>query len=312
MKPPEHTIGVDENGLGPRLGPMVVTGIRLRIDLVRVPNEAQLRRITSRAGIGDSKEACAHGDMSGVEAFVLAMLDRHMDVRPATFTQLVARLGLETSSELQSLCPDGEAPRVCFGEALPLPAFGAGPDADAFDRAMQLRDDGVVLASARVSSACARRLNVARIAGRSRFDLDLDAMVALVRALATADRATEHVAYCGKVGGRKSYSAALERMSALVGVLGERPARSSYRVPGFGEIHFVRDGDATEPAIGLASLLGKYVRELWMRRLNNYWHVAVPESVPASGYHDPVTARLVEATALVRAERGVPDNCFER
>jgi hypothetical protein len=32
----------------------------------------------------------------------------------------------------------------------------------------------------------------------------------------------------------------------------------------------------------------------------------------ASGYHDPVTARFVEATRLTRRRSGLPDDCFER
>ena len=31
-----------------------------------------------------------------------------------------------------------------------------------------------------------------------------------------------------------------------------------------------------------------------------------------SGYHDPVTARFVDRTALVRKRRKMPDRCFER
>ena len=38
----------------------------------------------------------------------------------------------------------------------------------------------------------------------------------------------------------------------------------------------------------------------------------VPEAVPASGYHDPVTARLVAATSLARKAREIPDECFAR
>ena len=32
----------------------------------------------------------------------------------------------------------------------------------------------------------------------------------------------------------------------------------------------------------------------------------------ASGYYDPVTTRFIEATRLLRAQRSVPDGCFER
>jgi hypothetical protein len=37
-----------------------------------------------------------------------------------------------------------------------------------------------------------------------------------------------------------------------------------------------------------------------------------PETPRPSGYHDPVTARFVRNTALVRKKRKVPDICFER
>ena len=72
------------------------------------------------------------------------------------------------------------------------------------------------------------------------------------------------------------------------------------------------DGDATEPAISLASVCGKYARELWMHRHNRYWSSAVDGVTAVSGYHDPVTDRLVRATALARKQRQIEDRCFER
>ena len=64
--------------------------------------------------------------------------------------------------------------------------------------------------------------------------------------------------------------------------------------------------------VALASLVGKYLRELTMERIYRYYAKALPGLTRASGYHDPVTARFVEATRLVRAERAIGDECFER
>ena len=64
--------------------------------------------------------------------------------------------------------------------------------------------------------------------------------------------------------------------------------------------------------MALASLVGKWVRDLLMTRIVRYHRADVPELPMASGYHDPVTTRFIEATALSRKRRRLPDVCFER
>jgi ribonuclease HII len=95
-------------------------------------------------------------------------------------------------------------------------------------------------------------------------------------------------------------------------VLEEGRAKSAYHFPGLGELSFVRDSDASDLCVAMASLVGKWVREATMARIVRHYREALPELPDASGYHDPVTARFVEATRLVRAQREVPDHCFER
>jgi hypothetical protein len=62
----------------------------------------------------------------------------------------------------------------------------------------------------------------------------------------------------------------------------------------------------------LASLVGKYFRELLMGRIARYWESALGEAFGPSGYHDPVTERFVAATKQLRRQRRAPDDCFER
>jgi hypothetical protein len=61
----------------------------------------------------------------------------------------------------------------------------------------------------------------------------------------------------------------------------------------------------------LASLVGKYVRELLMARIARFYPRDDGSASP-SGYHDPVSAAFVTSTARLRQRRRVPDVCFER
>ncbi len=304
-----HHLGVDENGLGPRLGPLVVTGVLL----ASAEGPEALRAAATRAGIGDSKGLCAHGDMAQVEGLVLALLDLHLGLRPATFAELLGALSLYDPAALRAPCPTGgEAAAACFSATIALPTLGPGVTEAHRAAARGLAEAGVRWRGVLCGWECAGRLNDARAAGQSRFDVDLDRMIDLVAALGRmAPRAGLSVV-CGKVGGRKRYAAALSRLWPLLGIVEERPARSVYALPGLGEVAFVQDADAHDAAVGLASLVGKYVRELSMARQHAWYAARVPGLAAASGYHDPVTGRYVAATELVRREAGIDARCFER
>ena len=96
-------------------------------------------------------------------------------------------------------------------------------------------------------------------------------------------------------------------------VLVEGRARSEYQVPGVGRLAFLRDADDSHLLVGLASLVGKWVRDHLMRRIVRFHRAHVAATLPdASGYHDPVTTRFIERQRLVRKERRVENACFER
>ena len=72
--------------------------------------------------------------------------------------------------------------------------------------------------------------------------------------------------------------------------------------------------EARLPLVMLASLVGKWVRELFMGRIARHYPkgATTNDEERPSGYHDPVTDRFVRRTALVRRKRAIPDRCFER
>jgi hypothetical protein len=143
---------------------------------------------------------------------------------------------------------------------------------------------------------------------------------------------TEILAVCGKVGSMSDYSRYF--LGPLSGRLHttvtEAPSASCYRFAGLGYVSFVRDADAKHPLVMLASLVGKYVRELLVTRVWQHYAEHTPRlsardpdsgssgsgpspsGQPVSGYHDPLTESFVRATALVRRQQRIPDVCFER
>jgi hypothetical protein len=171
---------------------------------------------------------------------------------------------------------------------------------------------GCRIGGATVVVTCTQRLNEALALGQSRFDVDLHSMERL------AWRMREQVGQdlsvtCGKVGGIDRYGHRFRALSHLRHeALEEGRSRSAYRLEGLGEMVFLRDAEDAHMLVGIASIIGKWVRDMLMTRIVRY-HRRDDTTLPmASGYHDPVTARFVEATALSRKARHLPDTCFER
>lgn len=304
--PVAFQIGADENGLGARLGPLVVTAVLAR---VQGPGDAALaRRLPRRiaADLADSKQLVSHGNVALGEAWARALTGNTARDPAALFDQL----SLEGSGALQRPCPS-HIIEQCWGAA--NESFTAGPeDLERVSRHLEWwRARGIDVLAVRTSVACTKHLNDARSAGKNRFVSDLHAMERLVLALRET-AGSDVLAVCGKVGGIDDYSRFFGPLSqSLHSVLARGRKVSAYRFPNVGEVRFVRDADGKDPLVMLASLVGKYVRELLMGRVSSYY-TSESETGPASGYHDPVTSRFVDATALLRRRRQVPDECFER
>ncbi len=307
-----NRIGIDENGLGPRLGPLIVTAVVAEASGPEGAARAEARpRGAMRARLGDSKRLVAFGDTALGEAWARAIARRMGLPEPESPEALVRALSLDTAEALRSPCPrqHGEQCWNTSGEAFVAEAkLVAKVERDL----ARLEAQGVRVVRAACVVTCTRRLNDGISRGLTRFHVDLHAMERL--ALDARDRAGDDVvATCGKVGGFDRYAPAFGPMSGrLHAVAQEGRARSEYVVPGFGRIAFVRDADEKHLLVCMASLVGKWVRDLLMARIVRYHRDHAPDLPNASGYHDPVTSRFVDATRLARKKRGLPDECFER
>jgi ribonuclease HII len=301
-----YRIGIDENGLGARLGPLVVTGVMARVsDVASARFERRLPR-KLRKDLDDSKRLVRHNDVALAEAWARAVTGSSCS-RPS---EIVTRLSLDSEADLLAPCPKRAA----------MQCWASGSDRFTADDAMvarvrrhlgALERRGIEVVAVRCSIVCAKRLNQAKAHGGNRFVSDLHAMerIALeLRRLAGRDV----TATCGKVGSMRGYPRFFGPLAGWLHVaLEENREQSAYRFPGLGELRFKKDADARDPLVMLASLVGKYLRELLMGRIAAFYGARAATPAP-SGYHDPITGAFVRRTRLARRRRGVPDGCFER
>ena len=277
--------GVDENGLGPGLGPLVVTAIALEIP----GTDEQALRLDPAAlpQIRDSKQVFRRTPRSYAagEAAALALAR----ARPAACAaaDLASLVGALTRTEPG--CGRAAEPDLHLAP-LALPLWGGEPGQVA--RELAARAIRVVDVACRVVSPA--ELNREQRAGGGKLALDYRAFE---EALARLE-VRPPLALLGKIGGTRRYRPWLDGSKRAFGVetLEEEPACSRYRCLFDGEpleMRFLRDGDGEFLPIAAASVVGKYVREATMLCLNRA--LGFDQPVPyASGYwSDPKTAEAI-------------------
>lgn len=300
-------IGVDENGLGPLLGPLVTTSVSLRLARYQ---SGRLSNLGRELGIDDSKATAAFGRMALAEGLALAVLERAYGQLPGDVEALLSGLLLDTPNLLRSRCPGASLPQ-CWSIPIALPCFGG--DVDEGRRTLQiLARRGVHILRAKSAVACTRFLNDRLNEGQSRVEVDLELMERLV--LDARAHADEDVfAICGMVGGIRNYVDKMRHFPRHgIGVRRAPQGTLAYDVEGVGQVRFEIDADANHFPVSLASMIGKYLRELWMLRHNRFYQARDPQLLDVSGYHDPVTRRFIVASEPLRKQLGVSEACFVR
>ncbi|MBS2011847.1 MAG: hypothetical protein JST00_03075 [Deltaproteobacteria bacterium] len=305
-----HYVGIDENGMGPRLGPLVVTAIVARCDEPGAKLATGKPRGAIAKRIGDSKKLVAFEDSGLGEAWARAIAIRTGST-PSSPSELLRAIALDEEHDLQAPCPTHHVDLCWSTEGETFVSDDAAVEACLADLD-KLARRGVHVGRARVAIVCTRRLNEAVGRGLSRFDVDLHTMERLT-VDARAHAGEDVYSLCGKVGGFDFYG---DRFGPLGGrlftMLCEGRARSEYVMPGVGRFAFVRDADESHLIVGLASLVGKWARDHLMRRVVRFHREHDADLPDASGYHDPTTTRFIQASALIRKKRDVDPACFER
>jgi len=305
-------VGIDEAGFGPILGPLVVSSSAfmlprslLSADLGQVLRKSvsdKRKHLAGRLLITDSKKA--HNKSLGIkhlERTVLACL-RCLGQQPGTLTELLA-----------VLCPTcldglGEYPWYKDTSSQKIPV-----DLPDVKIASAVLADDMASKGVQLLSLKSRCLDVGYY-NRMVSNVKNKASVLFTAVCQLIQDAFENFAgqdlqiIVDRQGGRVRYRQSLLRMFPDIDlrIIAEGPQSSSYELQGDGKgqpphgdggvnrltlpsdgrvfVHFVVDGDEKFLPVSLASMVSKYLRELFMFSINRYFALLCPDLKPTAGY----------------------------
>jgi hypothetical protein len=318
--------GTDEAGYGPTLGPLVVSASVWRVpegtggdDLYGLVGpcvaaspgrKGQSQDGAAPVAIGDSKVLYQpQAGLRHLERGLLAALAL-VDRRPATWREVWDALSTEVGGRLPSVpwYADYDVP-------IPLDA-----DRSEIEAASRVLSEGFAAADVQLLGLASRPVfpeEFNRLVehydskGAALSHTTLRLAAALVEPLGEGPISI----VCDKHGGRNRYQhlVAEHFPEGLIEVRGEGRKRSVYR---FGpderrvEIRFQMKADSHLPA-ALASMASKYLRELAMRALNDFWRRSVDGLRPTAGYPQDAK-RFKAAIADVQAKLSIDDEILWR
>jgi hypothetical protein len=288
--------GVDEAGLGPILGPLVVGGVAMLGPEGTDPWRALTRHVARKSHkqgkvrVADSKlvHAGPHG-RHRLEETVLVFWAAHRGELPPTLAVWLRQLGADVA-HLQR-CPWYENLEL----PLPLEADADWLQLQAELVARALRKADVTLLDIHVRPVDVEEWNdlIADTDNKSRahFRAYAEVLGRLLDRLpvATAPGPQGHVV-ADRCGGRMHYAEDLRRLrpGASVETLCETPPESSYRLHSPTSdvtVTFAEGGEARAFPTALASCFAKYLRELMVEAMNRWFCERVPGLLPTAGYY---------------------------
>jgi hypothetical protein len=308
--------GIDEAGYGPLLGPLVTTCAALRsAQEPEDPGEFwdSLREVVCRPGrgsagrlvVGDSKKVYSgESGLARLEQAVLAFLGAAGTSAETVEEVAGAILSPECLTSLRA-----HPWYSARGERLPL---ASGPvetaaGAQGLSRCCAAQEIEVLPVRSRLLAEGEFNRRVAREDNKATVLAGL--VAGLLRDVRAQAGAEPLAVYIDRLGGRTDYAAFLGGVypGAFVWEEFRSPARQYYRIeglPGPTRVEFRVRADSHCFPVALASMTSKYLRELFMRRLNEYWRSIDPQVPETSGYYADA-GRFLQAVAPHQQSMGI-------
>lgn len=284
----KYLVGIDEAGYGPNLGPLVQAGVAVRAPDGGDDLWAALRNGVCRADeaddvrliIDDSKKVhVLPRGLERLERAVLAVLGPQRSLG-----QLLERTASGTT--LSDL--DGE---FWYQSGKPLPvSFDAAEPAtgDAFNSALKIADIAFTMVRTLVTPA--PRFNELLDQWNSKGTILANGLIVLLGEITHALPGTEPIQFViDKHGGRNFYAPIVQTAFSdrWVTTISESDSESRYRIEGLGRLvtlRFIPRADSESLPVALASMIAKYLREVFMQQFNRYWQERVRDLEPTAGY----------------------------
>jgi len=292
-------IGIDENGLGPRLGMFCLTA---SVFECKNYDPAAFRKIFGAAGVKDSKQILSSRKMEKGREIVLSFLKSLDGETPSSWDAFLRRVGFLKISEYKKKCRKNCLP-LCWNNTESLEGNCALPD-------LKL-NASAKLKEIKVLYYCPKMFNegIKRRSTKTALEFEmLERFFSKYRALYG-----KNVLYiCGKLGGTKKYERFFDFLRNFKLVRKAEGKNSFYEFKNFGRVEFVMDAEEKHFPVALSSVFGKVVREIFVRRMNSFFKKYIPTLKNASGYNDRITADFILKTSALRKKLKIPDDCFIR
>ena len=286
-------VGIDEAGFGPILGPLVVSSSAFRVpdnlvwanhwEILRASVSDKRASLKGRLLIVDSKKAFTRTiGIKHLRRTVLATL-KHLGGEPKNLTDLIS-----------SLCPD------CLDHIAEYPWYKkagdyqlGGDDGDIGIAVSMLRAD---LANQHIEllglkSRCLEVAHYNRMvtAVDNKAKVLFTAVAELMQSAIDAFAGDDLDIVVDRQGGRSHYQRQLQLMfgESQLRIIHEDQDRSSYEMKTNNRkirVHFVVGADSKFLPVSLASMACKYLREVLVENINNYFLSFNPAIKPTAGY----------------------------
>ncbi|MEA1965242.1 MAG: hypothetical protein U9O41_09025 [Candidatus Aerophobetes bacterium] len=309
-----YVVGIDENGFGPQMGMLTVTGSLFEVKGYN--REDFWNGIKGRAGVGDSKRILKFNQMAEGERTVLTYYNLFNGRLPEKFKELLDSVSLSSLQELRQYC-SSPAARVCWEPEILLPHWIKIREdeicRDAAKIKKRMRHQEIRLIEVKTAILCPYKFNALIEKGTKKTHLDFTLFERLIEYFYKQyGNGRKYLFLCGKIGGTRRYLPWFNYLQDFKVLEKKEGIDSVYSLEGIGRICFLKDGDEKHFPIALSSIFGKYIREVFIERMNCFFTSRIKNLQPASGYHDRITEEYKKKTANLRDTLNIPDKCFLR
>jgi len=306
-------VGIDEAGYGPLLGPLVVTGVAFETPDDSVDDclwerfsgsiSRYVKKGERRLPIVDSKKLYHRKDGIGsLERTALVMMGVG-GTSGDTFRTLLGAIAPTVISHLSAYPWYRE-----FDTSLPVEntATTIALNINAVDR--DLRQSGVQFLGAFCEPLLEGHFNRLVNATRNKAVASMGLAFRIIERIATTCPGHTMRVCVDRQGGRTHYASALKTSFDCrdLHILEEGDTLSVYRFDssaGRRRFEFVTSGETHELPIALASIVSKYIRELFMLAFNGYWTSKIEGLRPTAGYYQDAQRFLRDIEPAANADR---------